>query len=181
MEFQPHQWRTFVRDVAVTCAGSLAMGLLLAVAADAFMAKKASARPLELKLIEETVERSARTRIMWVRGLNHGCTKRTLLGFYAPDKNTVFMCQDNLNGSIPAAVELLKHEGWHAVQFRCNNGRPVLRDDQLRNGMRRKDKAILREAYPKHQHRLEAEARTISQLPTRNYLDGVQAYCSRRM
>ena len=176
-----YHWRVFARDVAVTCAGSVAMGLLLAIAADMAMPKRAQARPSELRLIERTVERAAGTRILWARGRTHGCNKSTLLGFYAPDKNRVIMCESNLRGSLPMAIELVKHESWHAVQFRCNGGRPVLRDDQLRNGMRRKDKAILREAYPEQQHRLEAEARTVSQLPTQHFLAGVEAYCSRRM
>ena len=176
-----YHWRAFVRDVAVTCAGSMAIGLLLAIAADMAMPKKAEARPSELRLIEQTVERAAGTRILWARGRTHGCTSNSLLGFYAPDKNHVIMCESNLRNSLPLALELIKHESWHAVQFRCNRGRPVLRDDQLRNGMRRKDKAILREAYPQYQHRLEAEARTVSQLPTQHFLAGVEAYCRHRM
>ena len=175
-----YQWRVFARDVTVCCVGSVAMGLLLAAAADMAMPKKAQARPSELRMIERTVERAAGTRVLWAKGRTNGCTKSTLLGFYAPDKNTVIMCENNLRNSLPMAIELIKHEGWHAVQFRCNKGRPVLRDDQLRNGMRRKDKAILREAYPQHQHRLEAEARTVSQLPTQHYLAGVEAYCRYR-
>ena len=176
-----YQWRVFARDVAVTCAGSMAMGLGLAMLADMAMPKRAEARPSELRLIERTVERAAGTRILWARGRTNGCTKSTLLGFYAPDKNRVIMCESNLRGSLPMAIELVKHESWHAVQFRCNKGRPVLRDDQLRNGMRRKDKANLREAYPQYQHRLEAEARTVSQLPTQHFLAGVEAYCRHRM
>ena len=176
-----YQWRVFARDVTVCCVGSMAMGLGLAMLADMAMPKKAEARPSELRLIERTVERAAGTRILWARGRTNGCNKSTLLGFYSPDKNRVIMCEDALSGSLPKALELLKHESWHSVQFRCNKGRPVLRDDQIRNGMRRKDKAILREAYPQHQHRLEAEARTISQLPTQHFLAGVEAYCRYRM
>ena len=176
-----YQWRVFARDVAVTCAGSMAMGLGLAMLADMALPKKAEAMPSELRLIERTVERAAVTRILWARGRTNGCNKSTLLGFYAPDKNRVIMCESNLRGSLPMAIELVKHESWHAVQFRCNKGRPVLRDDQLRNGMRRKDKRILREAYPQHQHRLEAEARTVSQLPTQHFLAGVEAYCRHRV
>ena len=176
-----YQWRTFARDVTICCVGSVAMGLSLAVLADMAMPKKAQARPSELRLIERTVERAAGTRILWARGRTNGCNKSTLLGFYAPERNRVIMCESNLRGSLPMAIELVKHESWHAVQFRCNQGKPVLRDDQLRNGMRRSDKRILRDAYPAHQHRLEAEARTVAQLPTQHFLAGVEAYCSRRM
>ena len=176
-----YQWRVFARDVTICCVGSMAMGLGLAMLADLVLTRKAQARPSELRMIERTVERAAGTRILWARGRTHGCNKSTLLGFYAPERNRVIMCESNLRGSLPMAIELVKHESWHAVQFRCNQGKPVLRDDQLRNGMRRKDKAILREAYPQQQHRLEAEARTVSQLPTQHFLAGVEAYCSRRM
>ena len=162
-----YHWRAFARDVAITCAGSIAMGLLLAVAAGA---------STELRMIERSVEDAAGTRILWALGMTHGC-KKNLLGFYEPRSNRVIMCESNLNGSLPMALEILKHESWHAIQFQCNEGRPVLRDAQLRAGMRRSDKAILRNAYPANQHRLEAEARTVSQLPTRNFLDGAMAYC----
>ena len=175
-----YQWRVFARDVTICCVGSVAMGLGLAMLADMAMPKKAQAQPSELRLIEQAVERAAGTRVLWARGRTHGCTSSTLLGFYAPDKNHVVMCESNLRGSLPMAIELMKHEGWHAVQFRCNRGRPVLRDDQLRNGMRRSDKRILRNAYPAHQHRLEAEARTVAQLPTQHFLAGVEAYCRYR-
>ena len=126
--------------------------------ADLVLANKAGAMPYEIGLIEKTVERAAGTRILWVRGRGHGCDQSDLLGFYTPEQNRVTMCQTNIGQSVPKGLEILKHEGWHAVQFRCNQGRPVLRDSQLRNGMRQSDKAILRNAYPKHQHRLEAEA-----------------------
>ena len=146
---------------------ALGLGVLLPIAA---------LPSSELRLIEQSVERAAGTRILWAYGMTHGC-KKHLLGFYEPGSNRVIMCESNLNDSLPMALEILKHEAWHAIQFRCNGGRPVLRDDQLRDGMRVSDKRILRKAYPATQHRLEAEARTVSQLPTRNFLDGALAYC----
>ena len=94
-----YHWRAFARDVAVTCAGSMAMGLGLAAAADMAMPKKAEARPSELRLIERTVERAAGTRILWARGRTNGCNKSTLLGFYSPDRNRVIMCEDALRGA----------------------------------------------------------------------------------
>ena len=170
-----YEWRTFARDLTLTMLGSIGLGLMLATVADALAPKGAHAAS-ELRLIESSVERAAGTRILWALGMTHGC-KRNLLGFYEPASNRVIMCESNLNDSLPMALEILKHEAWHAIQFRCNGGQPVLRDDQLRAGMRRTDKKILRKAYPVHQHRLEAEARTVSQLPTRNFLDGAMAYC----
>ena len=108
------------------------------------------------------MERAAGTRILWARGRTNGCTRHAA-GVY-PQIRTGDHVREPCAGACQW-LSAVKHE-LACVQFRCNKGRPVLRDDQLRNGMRRKDKAILREAYPQHQHRLEAEARTVSQLPT---------------
>ena len=171
-----YHWRAFTRDVAVTCAGSLAMGLLLAVAADSLMAKKAQAFP-ERRLIENVAEREVGARVLWARGLTNGCEEH-LLGYYRPSKQTVVMCERNLSG-IPAMLSTLKHETWHAVQHLCNSDRPVLSDHRLRHGMTANDKQILRNGYKPADHRLEAEARVLEQLPTRNFVDGVRAYCRR--
>ena len=94
-----YRWRSYLRDVAVTCAGSMAMGLGLAMLADMAMPKRAEAMPSELRLIERTVERAAGTRILWARGRTNGCNKSTLLGFYSPDRNRVIMCEDALRGT----------------------------------------------------------------------------------
>ena len=169
-----YHWRAFARDVAITCAGSLAMGLLLAVAADSLMAKKAQAFP-ERKLIENVAEREVGARVLWARGLTNGCEKN-LLGYYRPSKRTVVMCERNLSG-IPAMLETLRHETWHAVQHLCNGNRPVLSDHRLRESMKASDKRILRTGYKPADHRLEAEARVVGQLPTKNFVDGVRAYC----
>ena len=171
-----YHWRAFARDVAITCAGSMATGLLLAVAADAVMPGKAQAFA-ERRLIEDVAEREVGARVLWARGLTNGCEKN-LLGFYRPSTRTVVMCERNLSG-IPAMLSTLKHETWHAVQHLCNDDRPVLSDHRLRHGMRASDKRILRTGYKPADHRLEAEARVLEQLPTRNFVDGVRAYCRR--
>ena len=171
-----YHWRAFARDVAITCAGSMAMGLLLAVAADAVMPGKAQAFA-ERRLIEDVAEQEVGARVLWARGLTNGCEKN-LLGYYRPSKKTVVMCERNLSG-IPAMLETLRHEVWHAVQHLCNGDRPVLSDHRLRQSMRASDKRILRKGYKPADHRLEAEARVLEQLPTRNFVDGVRAYCRR--
>ena len=171
-----YHWRAFARDVAITCAGSMAMGLLLAMAADAVMPRKAQAFA-ERQLIEDVAEQEVGARVLWARGLTNGCEKN-LLGYYRPSKRTVVMCERNLSG-IPAMLDTLRHETWHAVQHLCNGNRPVLSDDRLRQSMRASDKRILRTGYKPADHRLEAEARVLEQLPTRNFLDGVRAYCRR--
>ena len=173
-----YHWRTYVRDVVITCAGSMAMGLLLAMAADALMAKKAHAFG-ERKMIENTAEHLIGARVLWAKGLTNGCEK-DLLGFYHPARRRVVMCEANLSG-IPAMLATLRHETWHAAQHLCNGNRPVLSDERLRRGMRESDKRILRSAYKPKDHRLEAEARVLGQLPTKNFIDGVRYYCRHRM
>ena len=171
-----YHWRAFARDVTITCAGSMAMGLLLAVAADAVMPKKAQAFA-EREMIEHTAERLSGARVLWARGMTNKC-EPNLLGFYHPATRRIIMCEASLSG-IPAMLETLRHETWHAAQHLCNNNRPVLSDERLRRGMRESDKRILRSGYKPKDHRLEAEARVLGQLPTKNFIDGVRAYCRR--
>ena len=173
-----YRWRSYLRDVAVTCAGSMAMGLGLAMLADMALSKKAQAFG-ERQMIEDVAERLIGARVLWARGLTNGC-EENLLGFYHPARRRVVMCERNLSG-IPAMLETLRHETWHGVQHICNGNRPVLSDERLRRGMRENDKRILRSAYKPTDHRLEAEARVLGQLPTKNFIDGVRHYCRHRM
>ena len=173
-----YQWRTFARDVAITCGLAVVGGLTVATVADALLPQKGHAYTYERELIERTAEEFVGAKVLWARGHTNGC-EPNLLGFYHRGKKVVVMCESNIT-SVPMLLEILKHETWHAVQWQCNGGRPVLNDDQLRGGMRANDRSLLRSSYPVSQHRLEAEARVIGQLPTPNFIDGVQVYCSRR-
>ena len=173
-----YQWRAFARDVAITCGVAVVGGLGVATLIDAVLPQKGHAYTYERELIERTAEDYVGVKVLWARGNTNGC-KPNLLGFYSLPKRTVIMCEATIE-TIPQMMETLKHETWHGVQHVCNGNRPVLNDDQLRNGMTRSDRRILRSAYPPAQHRLEAEARVVGQLPTPNFIDGVQVYCSRR-
>ena len=174
-----YQWRSYLRDVTVCCVGSMAMGLGLAMLADMALPKKAEAFG-ERQMIEDTAERLIGARVLWARGMTNGC-EPNLLGFYHPARRRVVMCEANLDNSIPRMLTTLRHEAWHAAQHLCNGNKPVLADDRLRRGMSSADKRILRSAYKPKDHRLEAEARVIGKLPTKNFIDGVRHYCRHRM
>ena len=170
-----YQWRAFARDLTITCAGSLAMGLLLAMAADVALPKRAHAGSAR-ELIEYEAETTIGTRVFWARGMTNGC-KANLLGFYNTQTQQIVMCESNIS-DVPEMLEILKHETWHAAQFMCNGGQSVLTDEQIRIGLRHSDRSVMRTSYPSGQHRLEAEARTVSQLPTPNFLRGLRSYCA---
>ena len=110
------------------------MGLLLAMAADALMTRKAHAFA-EREMIEHTAERLIGARVLWARGRTNKCEENGLLGYYHPATRRVVMCEANLSG-IPAMLETLRHETWHAAQHLCNGDRAVLSDERLRRGMR---------------------------------------------
>ena len=174
-----YRWRSYLRDVAVTCAGSMAMGLGLAMLADMALSKKAQAFG-ERQMIEDVAERLIGARVLWARGLTNGC-EENLLGFYHPARRRVVMCERNLDNSIPRMLTTLRHEVWHSAQHLCNGNRAVLSDERLRRGMSGADKRILRSGYKPKDQRLEAEARVIGKLPTKNFIDGVRHYCRHRM
>ena len=41
------------------------------------------------------------------------------------------MCQGFHNGDLDELIDMIKHEGWHAVQHRCRNGVPYLDDQKI--------------------------------------------------
>ena len=130
----------------------------------------------EVQQIESRIERLG-ARVFWMRMNTGTCAQRGLLGVYDLRKRTVFMCQQRLRSSSEPLIDTLKHEGWHAVQSICNGWRPVLGDHKIRALLSQSDKEILRESYDESQHRMEAEARAIENVPTEAYLRGVDHYC----
>ena len=130
----------------------------------------------EVQQIEARIERLG-AKVYWSRMNTGPCADRGLLGRYYLSRRTVYMCQQAIRDSSEPLIETLKHEGWHAVQQLCNNGRAVLSDDKIRNLLSEGDKRTLRKHYDARQHRLEAEARALEQVPTHAYLRGVNHYC----
>jgi hypothetical protein len=87
------------------------------------------------------------------------------------------MCQSNHNRNYDELIGTLKHEGWHAVQAKCNGSRASLSDEQIRHSLKERDKRILHQYHP-NQHRAEAEARVVEQIPAKNWIRGVITYCN---
>ena len=130
----------------------------------------------EVQKIESRIEKLG-ARIYWSRMNTGVCSERGMLGIYKLRERTVYMCQQAIRDSGEPLMETLKHEGWHAVQQLCNNGRAVLSDDKIRALLSERDKRTLRNYYDTSQHRLEAEARALEEVPTVAYLRGISHYC----
>ena len=172
-----HHPLTWLREIAAVAVISSCGGLGLGLLADALAPKPAKAWRNEVRTIERAIE-GIGSRVLWAKGGYARCSNTRLLGYYSPEERKVIMCQSNLvDNSDVEIVDTMRHEGWHAVQFICNEAKTVLSDQQLRDGMKPSDKRILRKFYSANQHRLEAEARVVAQLPTSNFLKGVKAYC----
>ena len=128
----------------------------------------------EIREIETVIEKTVGTKVLWSNG--HSLCKRNTYGFYHLGKNIVVMCQGNHHYDYNELVGTLKHEGWHAVQHRCNNNRAALSDELIRKNMDLRTSDVLH-GYPHKQHRSEAEARVVEKIPTRNWIQGVKVYC----
>ena len=130
----------------------------------------------EVQQVESQIEQLG-ARIYWSKMNTGVCSERGMLGIYKIRERTVYMCQQAIRDSGEPLMETLKHEGWHAVQQLCNNGRAVLSDAKIRALLSEGDKQTLRKHYDASQHRLEAEARALEAVPTHAYLRGINHYC----
>ena len=135
----------------------------------------ASAFTVELQEIERQIENLG-TPVKWA--MSHPLCRQGLFGAYVPRDDIVFICQENHDrGDYQELLGTLKHEGWHVVQKKCNDGRAALRDDQIRQHLKPRDKRSLHGYHPR-QTRAEAEARVVEQIPTEGWLNGVRTYCA---
>ena len=146
--------------------------------ADAQLAKYALPRQVQSELLElqTVIEDVVGSSVIWLE--THELCREGLYGAYIPSKDTLFMCIANHQGDWEELKGTTRHEGWHAVQFKCNNYRAALRDEQIRAHLKPRDKRTLHGYHPK-QHRAEAEARVVEQIPTPNWIKGVNIYCGR--
>ena len=136
----------------------------------------ANAFTQEIFNIEATIETQVRTNVIWSNGHDFCLQKQGLYGAYIPHADFIIVCQENHNHDYEELVGTLKHEGWHAVQVKCNNYRAALSDDQIRPHLKDRDRKNLHSYHPK-QTRAEAEARVVEQIPTDAWIRGVKAYC----
>jgi len=129
----------------------------------------------EIRAVEAVIEKTVGTKVLWSNG--HTLCKRNTYGFYHPGRDLVVMCQENHDYDYRELVSTLKHEGWHAVQHKCNFNRAALSDQLINKHMDSRTRNILY-SYPNKQHRSEAEARVVEKIPTQNWIQGVKIYCS---
>jgi hypothetical protein len=128
----------------------------------------------ELLLVQSAIERLVGSRVYWDD--SHELCQQALYGAYIPSVDAMYICVSNHQGDYEELLGTIKHEGWHAVQNKCNSNRAALLDDQIRPHLKPRDKETLHSYHPK-QHRAEAEARVVEQIPTPNWIRGVSIYC----
>ena len=127
----------------------------------------------ELKKIENTIE-SLGTPVYWAN--EHSLCTEGLLGAYIPKEDAIYICQENHNRDFLELLGTLKHEGWHAVQKKCQKDLAVLTDAQIRSHLKIRDRKNLHSYHPKNK-RADAEARVIEQIPTIPWIKGVRELC----
>ena len=148
---------------------------ILSVVASTWLANPVHSFTSEINAIESVIENRVGTKVLWSNG--HDLCKGNIYGFYNPGKDVVVMCQENHSFDYNELIGTLKHEGWHAVQHKCNNNKAALSDELIRKHMDSRTRNVLHN-YPHKQHRSEAEARVVENIPTKNWINGVEFYCS---
>ena len=142
--------------------------------------------PRDLYTLEKLVE-SIGTKVIWASKpfrRNGELTCQGTYGYYSRATDYTMICQNshlNEGSSIDNQNEListLKHEGWHAVQYKCNGSKPVLSENQIKKGLNLKALKSLHQYHPLDAY-LEAEARIIEQIPSDVYIRGFKYYCNR--
>ena len=118
------------------------------------------------------------SRVFW--NDEHQYCREGILGVYIPSWDIMINCVENHQGDEAELIMTAKHEGWHAVQNKCNDYRAALRDDQILPHLYAPIRDTLRHSYHPKNQRAEAEARVVEQIPTPNYIKGIAAYCAHR-
>ena len=150
------------------------MKLLLGIALMASISKIPYKNPLHS--IEQVIETHVMTQVLWTS--DKVKCKEGIMGFYDFNEDRIYICEKSHKNDYDEIVGTLKHEGWHAVQVKCNKKRALYTDSEIINGMRQRDiKAVVH--YPQIQKRLEAEARLIELIDNKDYVQLVMSRCKR--
>ena len=141
--------------------------------------------PKDLLRLENLIE-SIGTKVIWASRVfkrNGELTCSRTYGYYSRATDYIMICQnahlsegtniDNQN----ELISTLKHEGWHAVQYKCNGSKPVLSESQIKKGLSMRAIKSLHSYHPLDAY-LEAEARVVEQIPTEAYIRGFRTYCN---
>ena len=135
----------------------------------------------ELKILESTIE-TLGTDVKWSEGhkLCKSKNKRRF-GLYYLNEDIIIMCQGNHKKDYKELIKTLKHEGWHAVQRKCNSNSTVLNSNQIKVGLKQQEIINLKNLYlpntTPHNFKLEEEAFVVEKIPTDAWLRGVKNYC----
>ena len=127
----------------------------------------------EIYMIERAIENLG-TKVYWSK--RHKVCQEGILGAYIPKLDVIYICQENHEEDLIELLGTLKHEGWHAVQKKCNNDLALLTDAQMRSHLKIRDRKNLHSYHPTNE-RAEAEARVIEQIPTIPWIKGVKKLC----
>ena len=139
----------------------------------------ANATELETQGIRQLTDaaNSIGVTVNFVEDRSGECENPLLLGVYVFSERSVHLCEANKITNAGFA-KTFRHELWHAAQHVCRNMAATLTDDQIRAALPHADRQTLRQAYPEHQFRAEAEARVVAQLPHTDFLRGFNNVCS---
>lgn len=160
------------RNALATAIAAIVMGIILPAGASSNIPESVGR---QIEEIEGTIKSVVKSNVFWLE--NHQLCTEGLYGAYIPSEDSMFICIANHDGDWEELLGTLKHEGWHAVQMKCNGNRAALRDEQIRVHLKPRDKRSLHQYHPKQQ-RADAEARVVEQIPTPNWIKGVHAYCA---
>jgi hypothetical protein len=94
-----------------------------------------------------------------------------LFGLYIRGTRKIVVCQRGNQ------LDTLMHEGWHAVQARCRNGKPLLTDEYLRANLSRADLRDIDALYSAKSWHREAEARAMAAQQIPLYMAHLESSC----
>ena len=136
----------------------------------------------ELKSLESTIENLG-TKVKWSNG-HELCKKANnirLYGLYFRNKDIIVMCQGNHKKNYKELIRTLKHEGWHAVQKKCNSNSTVLNRTQIKVGLKQQEVLNLKSLYlgkvTPQDYELEKEAFVVEKIPSEAWIRGTKFYC----
>ena len=124
--------------------------------------------------IERVIETYVQTRVYWTK--DRVKCGNGLYGFYDIENDKIFICRKEHGSDHDEIISTLKHEGWHAVQIKCNRKRALFTDNEIISNLRARDiKSLIH--YPQIQKRLEGEARLVELMDTQKYIRTVMSRC----
>ena len=101
------------------------------------------------------------------------CAETNLFGLDLRSRHLIVICPRGNQ------TQTLLHEGWHAIQHRCLQGVPLLSQEQLLQGLSRRERREVDLLYRNSDWQREAEARVMAQQRPDLYFGWVDRVCAR--